>query len=330
MYKALLMKSGAVFSINFLFIISLNLISDKLHAQEWQFRSNVNIGANIFLTNLFDKAVNKGYKFPGTRIYVGMSTTAYKGGLMLNYGPSLSIYTKTIGSNLNRFINDFQVDLNNSVGIGYGSRQRSDYTKQIRTIHNGDYYNMVFDNKWMALISTNIILNNHRRHQVVGSVNLNAGPVSINYYNDGPPFNSIALGDGFDRYWTGGGHIIYHGKRNENLMEFSYDQFTGYAPLLYELSNILGINVPIYESEDGSKNASLRNYNTSAYHLKVNGGRYFNVDAGMIGNLATQNGKFFGIQDIIHLRGRMSLHPNNDRNRFFIGGSFKNNWNVHL
>ena len=53
-------------------------------------------------------------------------------------------------------------------------------------------------------------------------------------------------------------------------------------------------------------------------------------DAGVIGNLASKNGRYFGIQDIIHLKGRLSLHPNNDRNRFFIGGSFKNNWDVKL
>jgi len=316
---------------NLICVLILHLSALRTQGQSsWEFKTNVNVGANLFLTNIFDKAGSNGYKFPGTRIYVAMGASAQKGRLMLNYGPSFSIYTKTIGSNLNKFVDDFQIDFTNSISIGYGSKERTGYSKQIRTLHNGDYYNIVFNNKFLGFLTTNIILNNHKRHQVVGAINLSYDHVSINYYNDGPPFNSIGLGDGFDRYWTGGGHIIYHGSRNQNIIEFSYDQFTGYAPLLYELSNILGINVPIYESETGEQKTILRNYNTSAYHVKVNGGRYFNFDAGVIGNLASKNGRYFGIQDIIHLKGRLSLHPNNDRNRFFIGGSFKNNWNVKL
>lgn len=295
---------------------------------KWTVSYSFNAGANIFLTNLFDKAVNKGYKFPGVRAYGAMSLNAQKGGFMLHYGPSVSFYTKTIGANLNRFVDDLQLDCTQFIGIGAASRQKGNFIKQVRTLHNGDYYNFVSDAKMFGMVGTNLIFNINGRHQVVGSVNLNYGPVSINYYNDGPPFNMIALGDGFDRYWTGGGHIIWHGKNGSNVAELSYDQFTGYAPLLYELSNILGINVPVYENGNDRRHV-IRNYNSSAYHLKVRGGKYLDFDAGVIGNLATRGGRFFGIQDIIHLKGRMSLHPNNDRNRFFIGGSYKNQWNDH-
>ncbi len=314
-----LLKNGAAWA-----VLVAAVACSRAHGQsEWVFETRASVGANLLLTNLFDKPSNKGFKFPGFRVYAGAGVSAIRGRLMLNYGPSLSIYTRTIGANLNRFVEDYQLDFANSFAIGITSKRFASHVKMLRTFHNGDYYNLFIDRKYAALVGTNIILNNHQRHQMIGSLNANYGNVSINYYNDGPPFNSLAVADGFDRYWTGGGHLIVHGARHGNWVELSYDQFTGYEPLLYELSNILGINLPLYNELGEGERKPAKNFNTSAYHLKVYGGRYFNFDAGVVGNLVFNDKVFFGLQDIIHMKGRMSLHPNNDRNRFFIGGSYK-------
>ena len=142
-FKVLQMKTGHINILTLIICCGICFFHTTTFCQtNWAYSTNVNVGANIFLTNIFDKAVNRGYKFPGMRIYAGMSASASKGRFILNYGPSVSIYSKTIGSNLNRFVDDFQIYFINSFGIGYASRDRVNYTKHLRTMHNGDYYNL--------------------------------------------------------------------------------------------------------------------------------------------------------------------------------------------
>ena len=105
------------------------------------------------------------------------------------------------------------------------------------------------------ILASNFILNNHKRNQIVGSVSFSAPDFTINYYNDGAqPFDFLPLADNFDRWWTGGFGIYIHNHKNYNIAELSFDQFTGYSPLLYELSNLIGINLPDYNVEDSNLN----------------------------------------------------------------------------
>jgi len=290
------------------------------HGQEksWRYEGQFNFGCNVLL------AFSKAQKLAGLRAYIAFSATAYRGDFMASYGPSLSLYTKTIGANLNPLVGDWQLDLTNTFSGGVVWGGQNTYNTYMRTFHNGDYYNLVTNRQGAAVLSTNFILNNHRRNQIIGSVNVLFDNVSLNYYNDGPPFDLIALGDNFDRYWTGGGSITLHTRKNYNTAELSFDQFTGYVPLLYELSGILGLNVPLYD-DPGQKRAY--NFNTSAYHLRINTDQNFGLNVGVMGSL-THKGRYYGIQDIIHMLGHFSLHPNNDNNRIFIGGSYSNFQNV--
>jgi hypothetical protein len=283
---------------------------------KWRYTGQVNVGGNLVLVR------GPAQKFPGLKLFAGCSASALHGDLLLSYGPTLSIYTKTLGANLNPLVGDWQIDLNNSLTIGGAWGKALPYVKFARTMHNGESYNLVHSRDVAAFFSTNFILNNHRRHQAVGSINVTAGPVSFNYYNDGSPFHKIGLGDNFDRYWTGGGTITVHSKKNYNYAELSYDQFTGYVPLLYELTGILGINIPLYDTPGENKGY---NFNTSAYHLRGNVDGRFAVHAGVMGSLKSSGpkNKFWGIQDIIHLKGNYPFHPNNDGNRFFFGGSYQ-------
>jgi hypothetical protein len=123
--------------------------------------------------------------------------------------------------------------------------------------------------------------------------------------------------------------------KNYNIAELSFDQFTGYSPLLYELSNLIGINIPNYNADDSDVIRSKRNaapaFNTSAYNLKIFLGQGYAVDAGVMGSLrSAKTGRVFGLQEIIHTMLRYPLHPNNDINRFYIGGTYNNMNHVKL
>lgn len=302
-------------------LFTLSFTSPVLSQSRWTSDITANFGCNIFLH------YSRPQKFPGIRVFGALSILGIKNGhFTLHYGPSVSIYTKTIGANLNPLVGDVQVDFTNTVSVGYGWDGNMGYYKQLRTLHNGDFYNLTTPQRYGVFLSTNFLLNNHRRNQVLGSVSGTFGDFSFDYNNDGVPFGNIGLADAFDRYWTGGGTIFIHNARGYNNVEFGYDQFTGYQPLLYELANIIGINLPLYGNEDNTgKNRKARlpnNFNTSIYQLKIGIDLYTSVDVGFAGAMIDRKGNFWGVQDWIHLSGHYPFHPNKDKTRFFIGGSY--------
>lgn len=288
--------------------------------KSWKYQGQTNFGCNLFLTR------GPAQKFPGIRFFGAFSATTRHGDFLLTYAPSISVYTKTIGANLNPLVGDWQIDFANSFGIGAEWGKQVNYNKFNRTIHNGDFYNILSNRNGLALLATNFILNNHNRNQIIGSLNATVGNVSVNYYNDGPPFDAIGLADNFDRYWTGGFAILVHNKKGYNTAEFSFDQFTGYVPLLYELACKLGINIPLYDKPNKKK---VYNFNTLAYSLRVNFDQRVGVNAGIIGSLKFGK-KYWGLQEIIHIIGHYPMHPNNDGNRFFFGGSYNQYNHVKL
>jgi hypothetical protein len=315
-------KLAILFFVGFSFYLCTNAQS------KWVYSSQFNAGCHINLT------YGKGQRFPGIKIFSGFSITAVnRNHLIVHYGPSLSIYTKTIGANLNPLVGDIQIDLANTISAGYGWGGVLSYYKYLRTIHTGDYYNISMNIRNEILLSTNFILNNHKRNQIVGSVTGSFEQFSFNYYNDGAvPFTIIPLADNFDRYWTGGGALFFHTKNDYNRAEISFDQFTGYSPLLYEVSNLLGINIPLYKNDDDNKRLKEQpnTFNTSAYQVKVFTDRNFALDAGVIGNLMDKKGNHYGVQDLIHIALKLSLHPNNDVNRYFFGATYNNRLDVKL
>ncbi|MBC7829151.1 MAG: hypothetical protein H7122_15485 [Chitinophagaceae bacterium] len=311
------MKTKSGYLTILILILSLQICEAQ---KNWQYNGQVNFGCNLFLTR------GHAQKFPGIRFFGAFIATAIHGDLIASYGPSLSIYTKTIGANLNPLVGDWQVDFTNSFAVGLQWGEREDYYKFSRTIHNGDFYNLVSARNGLAMVGTNFIVNSHKRNQIVGSINATFGNVSINYYNDGPPFDFLGLSDNFDRYWTGGFAVLVHSKKGYNTVEFSFDQFTGYIPLLYELTGKLGLNIPLYDRPDKK---GINNFNTSAYSLKVNFDQRFGINAGVIGSLKFGN-RYYGLQEIIHILGKYPMHPNNDDNRFFFGGNYNQFHNVKL
>ena len=274
--------------------------------------AQISFGGNLFLN------YSKKQQFPGLRLFVSATfKKEVSKNFHLIYAPSIAVYTNTIGSNLNPVASDYQVDFSNTIMFGLVSNRQVSYTKNLRTLHNADYYNLYNDREHGVFMGTNFILNNHKRNQIVSSLVLNIHKTSVLYYNDGPFMDVLGLADKFDRYWTGGIGFYQANDKGFNSMELSFDQFTGYQPLIYELSNILGFDVPQYNADKNT------NYNTATYQLKIGLEKEVSIDLGVIGSLR-KGTKHYGIQDIIHIGRKMSIHPNDDKNRIFVGFSYFN------
>jgi hypothetical protein len=315
----------------YFFIVAFSTFGKDAYSQtNWNYKGYFNFGCNLNFT------YGPSQQFPGLRLYAAfIAGGVYKNNFTINYGPSISIYTKTLGANLNPLTGDIQIDFTNSFTVGSAWGKDLTYTKFFKTLNTGSFYNIAADKKYGAYLTTNFILNNHNRNQIVGSVSFSTPDFSINYYNDGaPPFNFLPLADNFDRWWTGGFGIYIHNHNNYNIVELSFDQFTGYSTLLYELSNLIGINLPDYNIEDSTaknkRGMIAPAFNTSAYNLKIFLGHGYAIDAGVLGSLRTRTGRVFGLQEIIHTMFRYPLHPNNDINRFYIGGTYNNMNHVKL
>ena len=297
----------------FIILLILCLSPNSVRCQQnWTTGIHVGLGANFFLHQ------SRVQRFPGLRLFGAVSITGiWKNNLLLHYGPALSMYTGTIGSGMNPLSADLQVDFSHTFSFGWVSGSGDGRIRPIRTLHTGDYYNLILDRKYGLVLSTNAIFNNHARHQMQGSMTMTMDRVTFNYHNDGPPFQALMLADGFDRYWTGGGALFLHDVRGFNRLVAGFDQFTGYQPLMYELSALLGIHLPQY-GKSGS--GIRRDHNTSQYHLRLGLDPNLAIDMGVVGSLYHQRQRrYYGLQDIIHLKGRYPFHPNRDANRFFMG-----------
>jgi hypothetical protein len=294
------------------------MITMQASAQKgWVYNGHFNFGCNL------NFIYGKGQKFPGGRLFAGFAANAvYDNRLILNYGPSLSIYTKTLGAHLSPLVNDIQLDFINSFSLGVGGDNLT-YFKYMRTMGNAPYYNLALKQNYAALLSTNFILNNHGHNQANGALTLSTPWATINYYNDGAfPFDLVPFADNFDRYWTGGICLFVHTDQDYNIGELSFDQFTGYVPLLYEMATRIGINIPNYSAGDSLK--VVPEFNTSAINARFFFAKGYAVDAGILGALKTNSGRMFGLQDIIHTKGKFAMHPNYDVTRYYFGGTFNN------
>ena len=310
-------------------LLILALLPARLAAQEdedWTYNSQFNFGFNLYFYT------GHGQKFPGWKAFAGMSIAATnEHHFLLNYGPSLALYSKSLGANLNPLSNDVQLDFAHSFSLG-GWWGDPTYTRYFRTFGDAAYYNAALEARNAIMLSTIFVFNNHKRHQALGAITGTFGDFTINYYNDGgAPIEWLPISDHFDRYWTGGLGLFFHNNKGFNTVEFLFDQFTGYEPMLYEMSSLLGIRVPDYNLEKGkAKDGIPSNFNTSAYNLRIMPYRGFGFDIGVIGSLRSAREKAWGLQDIIHTLGRYPLHPNNDHNRLYLGATYLHNVHVSL
>jgi hypothetical protein len=249
------------------------------------------------------------------------------------FGSTISLYGKSLGNDLNHLKDDIQLDWATNAGIGVALPYQLPFPKYLRTFNNTPAYNMKLYHEDAAITSMTLIFNNHKRHQVINSITLSTRQVSINYYNDsGPIVEWLPLSDKYDRYWTGGIEFLGHLENGYNVIELGFDQFTGYSPLMYEFSSILGLSITEYKSD--KKTASSTSMNSSAYHLRVGLSPDIYIDAGVMGSLRNDSGNgrstYYGLQDIIHILTGVALHPNNDSNKLYLGTTVNRTLNTTL
>jgi hypothetical protein len=267
------------------------------------------------------------HSFPGIKVFfstiIGRSLDP---NFPVVFGNTISLYGKSLGNDLNHLLDDVQIDFATNITVGVSGSTKVQYPKYMRTFHNTPAYNVMHTHENAFFTGMTVIFNNHGRHQVINSFLLTVGNFSMNYFNDGGPLVGILpLSDKFDRYWTGGAEIMTHSRKGYNTVEFGFDQFTGYAPLVYEFSSMLGLNVPEYKALYGKKGMSP-GVNSAAYHLRVGINESTWVDVGVLGSLqgVGKDGKlkYYSAQDIIHILRGDALHPNYDTNKFYFGYTY--------
>lgn len=157
-----------------------------------------------------------------------------------------------------------------------------------------------FDNS--LSLGTNLVWTTHKDKvfQRVGFLNLHPfRSFQISYYNDGPPFDLLGLGDTKDRFYTGGGILSYHGPKHTavNLIEFGYHKFSGYSKGSYEVANQLQHAYVSYKDD------KQRYFNRSMWSLSVaNPNQYWGV------NIREYNNTRHDIQHLIHWSGYYPFH----------------------
>lgn len=262
--------------------------------------------------------------FPTIHAFVNYQAQLNYQDVMANYSSTISIYNNDVGNTYDLLKNKPQLDWTNSASVAWAG-ERDDFSKYVRILGNNNGYQLIHNRHDLGGVSANYILNSSGRNQFVGTIFATFHKFSFAYYNDGGlPMNYLPISDNFDRFWTGGLGLFYHDDEHRNMIELTHDQFTGYQDLKYDLLSVFGIPVDDYGG-DGSHD---RSYNSGSYKLKIALNENFDFLVGIAGSLRTNRGdnnkvRYFGLQDWIHLAGKIALHPNYDHNRLLFG--FTNN-----
>lgn len=117
-------------------------------------------------------------------------------------------------------------------------------------------------------LGTNIIFSTdkHKAFQRVGFLNLHFNRFQVSYYNDGGFLMAdLHLGDGKDRYYTGGVTFSYNNPTNTfgETTELAFHKYTGYTKNAFELSNKLNLAYVYYHKKEQTK------YNRSLWALRL-------------------------------------------------------------
>ncbi|GGM96236.1 hypothetical protein GCM10010967_32260 [Dyadobacter beijingensis] len=203
-----------------------------------------------------------------------------------------------------------------AMGVLVGGKRSEQYLEG-RGTDLSHYYKQVYTQGFMnstplrnpytnfyAGVATNFIFRPNRAElgnfgQAVGSFSLGGRYWDVHYYNDGPPFDVIPLGDGKDRYWTGGGFasVLLKNKYDHPLngngvrkIFLGFDRFTGFFPHAYEAAKRLGLKRIPYKDEQQSF------YNKG----RIFAGVEFAGINGLTASVAINDNDHLDVQNIIH------------------------------
>ena len=157
-----------------------------------------------------------------------------------------------------------------------------------------------------------------RSNQRLGFINVHSRRLQFSYYNDGgAPFDETYLGDSKDRYYSGGALISYTGNpvTSLNLIELSFNKFTGFSKNAFEVSNKLDLAFVDYN------NPEEKYYNKSLWSLNIS-----DPEKGIGININRYNYTDWDIQHLIHLSIYNSFHLVPYDDYFSISGIYYHNY----
>jgi len=171
--------------------------------------------------------------------------------------------------------------------------------------------------RYSLSIGSNILLAmdpGKKKFQRIGFINAHVGTFQFNYYNDGGGFQSVGIGDGEDRYFTGGGFAAVNldGRKDLNQFSLSYHKFSGFYPGAFDLASDMDLTFVNYKNPDEAY------YNKSFWSLSVG-----NVTKGWSGFIRSNNiYNRIDFQNFIHYSGTDAYHQIPYPRYFSVGGSY--------
>ncbi|MCH3884384.1 hypothetical protein [Tenacibaculum aquimarinum] len=134
----------------------------------------------------------------------------------------------------------------------------------------------------------------------------------ISTYNDGSIWGKTKLGDGLDRFYTGGGVIAYHLDSNNDInnLELSFHKFTGHEKYAFDAANQLQMDFIPFKNKETYYYSKSR-WRLTATSFKNNFGVHFTV-----------HNPDKDPQDWIHFIGQDTYHPDIFPNK----GGLSNEW----
>lgn len=263
------------------------------------------------------------------------SQSVFNNRFMGFYQPTLILYQGGLGNKSTfKDINKFRFEIVNTFGgtLGYGQFDPEKLGKAFRytpitrslitwsasnatALYNPYAYGLTMTSNFIWSNARNA--DDARQIQRVGFVSIAVPYFTVGYSNDGAPFDGWrALGDAYDRYWTGRGfaQIECDFKSNKPVnqqydrwqLTIEYDKFTGFLRDNYEAANILGLRFVPYGTESA--------WNKGRWSINLLNKEY---NLGIIA--AFYNNDRSDIQNLIHRAGRYPFHGNTYKKAWSFG-----------
>ena len=226
--------------------------------------------------------------------------TIHAGILLYNRGDLGAPYNKKIFRST-----QLEFMLNTTLNVGNFAKNSNHYKRKVPLYHFSNLIpNPLFNPfHYSVSLGSNFIFFTDKykdSYQQVGFLNaLLDRRFQFNMINDGTFFPKLFLGDGLDRYYTGGGQLSWHIDSNYlfDSFEFSFLKFTGYETIAFETANSLQLDYinfknpnTIYYSKNRMRFNAHSSTNNFGLHLTLH-----NTDR--------------DFQDFIHYKGDWSYFP---------------------
>ncbi len=290
--------------------------------------TQLGFGAKIHVDFSGDKNTNYQISVTG-----GAAQSVLSNSVLLFYQPSLILYQGGLGSKSTfKSINKYRFEIVNTLGttIRYynpvfteGDYKYATLSRNLITWSAGNATALKNPYQYGLTISSNFIWSNAKNAdgslqvQRVGFSSISAPYLTLGYANDGPPFDGWrALGDAYDRYWTGRGfaQFDFDFERDSYLatdyakwqLTIEYDRFTGFLRDNYEAANVLGLRFVPYGTESA--------WNKGRWKIGVMN-RNYNVGV----TASFYNYNRWDFQNLIHIAQRYPFHGNTYNKAWGIG-----------